>query len=165
MLSWNVDKRAPTVSGRGGCSLESSRRTFCSASLTMPLVLVLQLRQLEALSTQSPLTYSGWLSVVLKSRTVSFVLVGFRMRFFSDSSPLVLSSTTVVSSADLWRCAGVSEVMFVGCREGDMALREARAEAKGTSSTLWVLSEEVPDQEADGVEHSRSRESSIAPLL
>lgn len=44
--------------------------------------LVLHLRQLEIPSTQSPPTNSGWTSAVLKSRTISFVLVVFRMRFF-----------------------------------------------------------------------------------
>lgn len=53
-----------------------------------------------------------------------------------------MSSTTVVSWADFWCCAVVGEdiVMFVGCRQGDMDLREARAEAEGPTLTLYLLS-------------------------
>lgn len=49
---------------------------------------------------------------------------------------------------------GEGTVMFVGRRQGDMDLREARAEAEGHTYYTYPLSainQEVLDQEADGV--------------
>lgn len=55
MLSWNIGKRTPAVTGRGGCSLESTGRSLCSAFLTMALVLVLQVRHTTEPEVGDPL--------------------------------------------------------------------------------------------------------------
>ncbi len=123
----NFYRRTPAVLYLGCCFSELLKKySRCCAFLISIVEFVFQVRssskcrprnlKLETLSTQSPLIYIGWGSdlFLLKSTIIYFVFMVFKIKLLSlhhddsfstsslyaDSSPPLMSPTTVVSTAN-----------------------------------------------------------------